>query len=104
VSSSIGHTFSLIGQAKQVAAPITAPTARSFIGAIDTAGVQHAVGLFVSTAGFTQQAISALGKSRYPIVTWGMTEILAKAAPIATRQVDISFTVPDETFWSEISG
>jgi hypothetical protein len=104
VPSRTGHIFSLIGQAKQVGEPITAPAARDFIGAIDTAGTHHPFGLFVSTSGFTQPAASALEKSRYPIVKWGMAEIVANAEPITTRQVDISFAVPDETFWGEISG
>ena len=98
----VGPKLALIGQAKRVSAPVGASTARDFIGAVDTCGEQQPFGLFVSTAGYTTQAITTFEKSRYTIVTWGMEEILHHAAGIATKRVNLTFSMPDDIFWSEI--
>jgi hypothetical protein len=94
----------LVGQAKQVAAPISASTARDFIGALDTAGEKRVYGLLVSTAGFTEPAVQAIENSRYHIMRWDMGVLLAMSRGIVTRQIDVSFEVPDQAFWDEVIG
>jgi restriction endonuclease Mrr len=94
----------LIGQAKQVGAPVSASAARDFIGALDTAGEQRAFGLFVSTGGFTDAAIAALEKSRYHIMRWDMKDVLMFSRGIASCRIEVSFEVPDEAFWNEVIG
>ena len=94
----------LIGQAKQVANPISASVARDFIGALDTAGERRVLGLLVSTGGFTEPAIQAIEGSRYHIKRWNMTDLVSISRGIATRQIDVSFEVPDQPFWDEVIG
>jgi restriction endonuclease Mrr len=93
----------LIGQAKQVSVPVSASVARDFIGALDTAPGRKAVGLLVSTAGFTAPAVKALEASHFNIFQWDMAHLLKICRGIATRQIALSFEVPDETFWDEVS-
>jgi len=94
----------LIGQAKQVSSPITAGVARDFIGALDTASEKRVYGLFVSTGGLTEPAITAIRRSRYPITIWDMGDLLKQSRGIATCHINISFDVPDQTFWEEVIG
>lgn len=94
----------VIGQAKQTSAAVNASDARDFIGALDTAGERRTVGLLISTSGFTEPALQALKRSRYFIITWGMSELLAVSQSSITRRIDVAFTLPDETFWDELLG
>jgi hypothetical protein len=94
----------LIGQAKQVAAAVSASIARDFIGALDTSGERKVFGLFVSTGGFTEPAMTAIQNSRFHIITWDMSDLLKASRGIVTRQISITFEVPDQTFWDEIVG
>lgn len=96
--------FALIGQAKQVSAPISASIVRDFIGALDTCGEHRVMGLLVSTGGFTDPAVEALEKTRFPVLRWDMPDILREAAGIASRRIELSFSIPDRTFWDEIRG
>lgn len=94
----------LFGQAKQVSAPIPASTARDFIGSLDIAGERRVYGLLVSSGGFTEPAVKAIRDSRYHITRWDMSDLLRECRDIATRQVHLSFSVPDQTFWDEVVG
>ncbi len=103
VAPELGRT-PLIGQAKRVGAPIAASVARDFIGAIATSGERRAFGLIVSTAGFTEPAARALEESQFHVLKWDMNDLLRHSRGIATRHIEVSFDVPDQTFWDEIVG
>jgi hypothetical protein len=94
----------LIGQAKQVAVPVTASVARDFVGALDTSGERRVIGLIVSTAGFTEPADDVFESSHYHIIRWGMDELLKYSRGIVTKQIAVSFEVPDQIFWDEVIG
>jgi len=101
-----GPEWVLLGQAKQVVAPVSVDEARSFIGALDACGAARVFGLFVSTAGFTDPAHQALSRSRFHIAIWGLEEIRERVfeCGLGLRRVDISLEMVDETFWDEVVG
>jgi restriction endonuclease Mrr len=104
IPSSIGPQFDLLGQAKQWKSAVTASQARDFIGALDTCGRPRVIGLFVSTSGYTRPAIDTFDKSRYNFIRWEMIDLIGISQGLATRRVEVSFSVPDETFWDEVLG
>jgi restriction endonuclease Mrr len=101
-----GPEWALIGQAKQVASPVAVEEARSFIGALDTCGQARVYGLFVSTGGFTDPAHQVLMRSRFPMAIWGLEEVRERVfeCQLGLRRVEVSFEMPDETFWDEVFG
>jgi hypothetical protein len=94
----------VIGQAKQISAPLAVDKARDFIGALDTAGERRVLGILVSTGGFTEPALDALRRSRFFIITWGLKDLLDISQAATTRRIQVSFSMPDETFWDELLG
>jgi|GEM_PF-3384362 len=97
----------LIGQAKQIAAAVTAGMARDFIGALDTSGeAKSVVGLYVCTAGFTTPAMEAFKRSRNHIMTWNLVDVAnrALAAGVGIQRRTLQFTLFDDTFWDELGG
>lgn len=97
----------LIGQAKQITAPVSASMARDFIGALDTAGeTKPVVGLYVSTSGFTAPAVEALASCKYHVMTWDLDEVTkrALAAGVGVLKVDLPLLLADDTFWDELHG
>jgi restriction endonuclease Mrr len=104
VPSVRGPQFALIGQAKQTSQPISASQARDFVGALNISEKRSKVGLYVSTSGFTAPARETLRKCTDSIMCWGMEELIEHSQDIATRRVDLSFGVPDVTFWDEVLG
>lgn len=104
VPSNSGPQFTLRGQAKQVQSAVTAGQARDFIGALHITGERGLVGLFVSTGGFTEPAREALEKCNVRIMQWDMKELVSRSQELTTRKVDLSFGIPDDTFWDELLG
>jgi HJR/Mrr/RecB family endonuclease len=96
--------FALIGQAKRVTSAVTASQARDFIGALHLSAERGLVGLFVSTGGFTQPARDALDKCNIRIMRWDMVTLIEHSKELTTKKVELSFGVPDNTFWDEILG
>jgi len=96
--------FVLIGQAKRVVSPVSAHQARDFIGALHLSGERGLVGLFVSTGGFTQPAQDALDKCNVRIMCWDLATLIEHSKELTMRRVELSFGVPDNTFWDEILG
>jgi hypothetical protein len=97
----------LIGQAKQIAAPVSASMARDFIGALDTAGeTKPVVGLYVSTSGFTAPAVEALASCKYHVMTWDLDEVTkrALAAGVGVLKIELPLLLADDTFWEELHG
>jgi hypothetical protein len=97
----------MIGQAKQIAASVSASMARDFIGALDTCGeAKPVVGLYVSTSGFTAPAADALSRCKYHVMTWDLEEVTkrALAAGVGVVKVELPLLLADDTFWDELSG
>lgn len=95
---------SVIGQAKQISAPLSVDKARDFVGALDTAGERRVLGILVSTGGFTEPALDTLRRSRFFIITWGLKDLLDISRAATTTRIQVSFSIPDETFWDELLG
>lgn len=98
----LGRESRLVGQAKQWASPVPVNVAREFIGAMALAGEPGLIGIMICTSGFTGPATDAL-EARH-VVRWDMAMLLKMSQGIATRQIDVTFFVPDETFWGEVIG
>lgn len=100
----LGCEFRLIGQAKQWAVPVSVGVAREFVGTMALTRVPALIGIMICTNGFTVPAAAALEASQHTIVRWDMGMLLKMSQGIATRQIEISFSVPDDTFWGELIG
>jgi hypothetical protein len=104
INSTMGREFPLVGQAKQWSVPIPVGVAREFIGTMALTPGSGLMGIMIGTSGFTASAAEALDSSKLSITRWDMTELLRMSHGIATKQIEVSFSVPDDTFWGEILG
>ncbi len=99
-----GIEFPLIGQVKNWNSRVDFPEMTKFIGAMNISKKQNAIGIFVASNGFTDDAMKASQQSQYKILLYDAKQLidLMLNSAIGVRKTKIEVVAPDEQFWSEL--
>ena len=95
----------LIGQAKHWKAKAGSDTIRNFIGSVEIhPRVKRAFGMFVSTSGFTDDALETLEKCRFQILQFDAINLatLMLKYGIGVRKFSIDGVDLQASFWEEL--
>jgi len=97
-------TIRMLGQAKHWKSRVGPEPIKAFIGSVSTSKRVRTIGIFVSTEGFTQDAIKAVKKSPFRVLTFdkdNLANLMIKHR-IGVRKIKFEGLTIDEKFWEEI--
>jgi len=95
--------MSMVGQAKHWKTKVGPEPIRALIGSMSTSAKAHSIGIFVSTEGFTEEAIKAVKNSPFRILTFDKIDLakLMIKYKIGVKKIKFEGLITDERFWEE---
>jgi restriction endonuclease Mrr len=100
-----GLRMKLYGEVKHRVKPIGSRLARDFVGMLSTMGNNRSCcGIYVSTCGFTNDAMKTFKKSGFQIITYDIDKLvtLMIEEKIGIKDFKIEGLVIDEQLWNEL--
>jgi len=96
--------MNMLGQAKHWKTKVGPEPIRALIGSMSTYAKAHSIGIFVSTEGFTEEAIKAVKNSPFRILTFDKIDLakLMIKYKIGVKKIEFEGLIADERFWEEI--
>lgn len=100
-----GLRMKLYGQAKHWSSKVGSEILRTFIGSISVKSTLPSIGIFVSTGGYTDDAITVMQKSPIKILVYDIDSLvnLMIEHEIGVKAYKVEGKTIDELFWKEIS-
>jgi len=105
IEQNSGLRMKLYGEVKHQTKPIGAKNARDFVGMLSTRGSNRSCfGIYVSTSGFTNDAMVTFKKSGFQIITYDMDKLVTLMIDekLGIKEFKIEGLVIDEQLWNEL--